>query len=37
MKPLNQNLGEFKHEVPGFTKIMAWHERTHESEAHRWI
>ena len=24
-------------EVPGFTKIMAWHERTHESEAHRWI
>lgn len=24
-------------EVPGFTKIMAWHERTHDSEAHRWI
>ena len=24
-------------EVPGFTKIIAWHERTHESEAHRWI
>ena len=24
-------------EVPGFTKIMVWHERTHESEAHRWI
>ncbi|SDH59773.1 transcriptional regulator, LysR family [Vibrio xiamenensis] len=24
-------------EVPGFTKIMAWHERTHDSDAHRWI
>jgi DNA-binding transcriptional LysR family regulator len=24
-------------EVPGFTKIMAWHERTHGSDAHRWI
>ncbi len=24
-------------EVPGFTKIMAWHERTHESHAHQWI
>lgn len=23
--------------VPGFTKVMAWHERTHYSEAHRWI
>ena len=24
-------------EVPGFTKIMAWHERTHDSDSHRWI
>ncbi len=24
-------------DVPGFTKIMAWHERTHDSDAHRWI
>lgn len=23
--------------VPGFTKIMAWHERTHDSDAHRWF
>lgn len=23
--------------VPGFTKVMAWHERTHHSPAHRWI
>ncbi len=24
-------------EVPGFTKIVAWHERSHDSEAHRWV
>ncbi|MFM2476849.1 LysR substrate-binding domain-containing protein [Celerinatantimonas sp. MCCC 1A17872] len=24
-------------DVPGFTKIMTWHERTHHSDAHRWI
>ncbi|SEF63887.1 LysR substrate-binding domain-containing protein [Marinobacterium lutimaris] len=23
--------------VPGFTKIAAWHERTHHDSAHRWI
>ncbi len=24
-------------EVPGFSKVAAWHERTHRSPAHRWI
>ena len=23
--------------VPGFTKSMAWHERTHRDPAHQWI
>jgi hypothetical protein len=23
--------------VEGFTKIAAWHERTHQNPAHRWI
>ncbi len=24
-------------EVPGFSKVLVWHERTHRSAAHRWI
>jgi DNA-binding transcriptional LysR family regulator len=24
-------------EVPGFTKVAAWHERTHRNHAHQWI
>lgn len=24
-------------EVPGFTKVAAWHERTHRDVAHRWL
>ncbi|WP_210014390.1 LysR family transcriptional regulator [Pseudomonas palmensis] len=24
-------------EVPGFTKVAAWHERTHRDAAHRWL
>ncbi|WP_432240132.1 LysR family transcriptional regulator [Herbaspirillum robiniae] len=24
-------------EIPGFTKIAAWHERTHRDPAHRWL
>ncbi|WP_322028087.1 LysR family transcriptional regulator [Burkholderia sp. BCC1977] len=24
-------------EVPGFTKVAAWHERTHRDTAHRWL
>ncbi|WP_436404883.1 hypothetical protein [Escherichia coli] len=23
--------------IPGFTKSMAWHERTHHDPAHQWI
>jgi DNA-binding transcriptional LysR family regulator len=23
--------------VPGFTKVAAWHERTHRDSAHRWL
>lgn len=24
-------------EIPGFTKTVAWHERTHRASAHRWV
>lgn len=24
-------------EIPGFTKVLAWHERTHRNPAHRWL
>ena len=24
-------------DIPGFTKIVAWHERTHRAPAHRWV
>lgn len=24
-------------DIPGFTKVAAWHERTHRDEAHRWL
>lgn len=24
-------------EIPGFTKVLAWHERTHRHPAHRWL
>ncbi|MEQ4532082.1 MAG: LysR family transcriptional regulator, partial [Mixta sp.] len=23
--------------IPGFTKSVAWHERTHRASAHRWL
>jgi hypothetical protein len=24
-------------EIPGFSKLLAWHERTHRNAGHRWI
>ena len=23
--------------IPGFTKMLAWHERSHQDAGHRWI